>query len=81
MYAIRSYYEEITGKLEVIDIGIPPMVTAAENVRQQVITARQVQAVLGQRPADSHKGRTGHLLVVITSYSIHYTKLYEYHNP
>lgn len=55
------------GLLEVIDIGIPPMAAASANVRQQLITARQVQTVLGQRAPDSHKGRTGHLLVVAGS--------------
>ena len=55
------------GLLEVIDIGIPGFVAAAANVRQKLITARQIETLLGYRPPDSHKGRTGHLLVVAGS--------------
>lgn len=55
---------QLTGRLEVIDIGIPPHI--AENVgpKQQVLTPKIVRELLPGRPPDSHKGTTGHLLVI-----------------
>jgi NAD(P)H-hydrate epimerase len=36
-------------------------------VRQTLITGRQIQALLPRRPADAHKGHTGHALLVAAS--------------
>lgn len=58
---------EHCGKLEVIDIGIPAHIADSVGPRQSLITARDVQGYLPPRPADTHKGRTGHLLVVAGS--------------
>jgi hydroxyethylthiazole kinase-like uncharacterized protein yjeF len=58
---------EYCGAVEVIDIGIPPILAKASDVRQALISGSAVQEILGLRPADSHKGRTGHLLVVAGS--------------
>lgn len=55
------------GAVDVIDIGIPPSLAEAVEARQQLITGRHVQKLLPQRPADTHKGHTGHLLVVAGS--------------
>ncbi len=55
------------GHVEVIDIGIPPAMVKAAEVRQQLISALSVQALLGRRPPDTHKGRSGHLLVIAGS--------------
>ena len=55
---------EYTGKLGVVDIGIPSAVASAVKPQQQVLTARELAAELIPRPADSHKGRTGHMVVV-----------------
>jgi NAD(P)H-hydrate epimerase len=58
---------EHCGKLEVADIGIPPHIADSVAPRQFLITAGDVRAYLPPRPADAHKGRTGHLLVVAGS--------------
>jgi len=58
---------EYCGKLEVVDIGIPPHIADRVGPRQFLITARDVRGYLPPRPADTHKGRTGHLLVVAGS--------------
>ena len=54
----------LCGTVDVIDIGIPPLIEKEINPRQQMITAETVQGALSRRPPDTHKGRTGHLLVV-----------------
>jgi NAD(P)H-hydrate epimerase len=53
--------------LEVIDIGIPPAVVTDVNPRQELIEPLMVRAALGDRPAESHKGSFGHLLVIAGS--------------
>ncbi len=58
---------EHTGRLEIVDIGIPAKIAAAVAPRQMMLTAPMVRGLLPQRPADSHKGRNGHLLVVAGS--------------
>jgi NAD(P)H-hydrate epimerase len=58
---------EHCGKLEVVDIGIPPHIADSVGPRQFLISARDVRGYLPSRPADTHKGRTGHLLVVAGS--------------
>ena len=55
------------GSVEVIDIGIPPVMLRPAGVKQELVTASSVREMLGSRPADSHKGRSGHLLVVAGS--------------
>lgn len=52
------------GELAVIDIGIPPNQTIDPDQRHHLITAQQVHTLLGERPIDAHKGRTGHALIV-----------------
>ncbi len=56
-----------TGTLEIVDIGIPPYIAAAVGPKQFLITAQLIQSYLTPRPADAHKGRTGHLLVIAGS--------------
>jgi len=58
---------EYTGKLEIIDIGIPEAVVQSVKPKQQLLTAEQIRQRLRPRSADTHKGRTGHLLVVAGS--------------
>jgi len=54
----------LSGKLHVVDIGIPPHVVEEVAPRQFLLTDRDVQKDINPRPPDSHKGRTGHLLIV-----------------
>ncbi len=56
-----------TGKLEVIDIGIPPHIVREVAPGQFLLTSQRVRSCLPQRPAAAHKGSTGHLLVIAGS--------------
>jgi hydroxyethylthiazole kinase-like uncharacterized protein yjeF len=58
---------EYTGRLEIIDIGIPDAVVQTVGPKQHLLTAEQIRRRLQPRSADTHKGRTGHLLVVAGS--------------
>jgi NAD(P)H-hydrate epimerase len=58
---------EHTGRLEVVDIGIPPHIADRVGPRQFWVSAEDIRSGLPARPADAHKGRTGHLLVVAGS--------------
>ncbi len=54
----------LTGKLRVVDIGIPSLIATRVGPKQHLITPAAAREGLVERTADSHKGRTGHLLVV-----------------
>lgn len=60
---------ELTGKLEIVDIGIPNFIADKENVSVHLIEKKDVQAIFKfrQRTANSHKGSYGHLLLVAGS--------------
>ena len=58
---------EYTGSLEIIDIGIPGSVMQAVDPKQYLLTSAQIRNYLQPRSADTHKGRTGHLLVIAGS--------------
>ena len=58
---------EYTGSLEIIDIGIPGGVVQAVGPKQYLLTSAQIRNYLLPRSADTHKGRTGHLLVIAGS--------------
>jgi hydroxyethylthiazole kinase-like uncharacterized protein yjeF len=58
---------DYTGKLEIIDIGIPGNVVDAVGPKQYLLCAERIRAAFPLRSADTHKGRTGHLLVVAGS--------------
>jgi len=55
------------GQLEVIDIGIPPVMAETVAPRQMLITRDEVFRRRLPRSAWAHKGTTGHLLVVAGS--------------
>lgn len=52
------------GAVDVVDIGIPAYIANQVGVRQNIITAQVVGAIVDRRLPDDHKGRTGHLIVV-----------------
>lgn len=58
---------EYTGRLEIIDIGIPDAAVQTVRPKQHLLTAEWIRRRLQPRSADTHKGRTGHLLVVAGS--------------
>jgi NAD(P)H-hydrate epimerase len=57
----------LTGKLDVIDIGIPPYIAERVAPAQSLITPALARQGLRLRPADAHKGIAGHVLVVAGS--------------
>ncbi|MCU0559010.1 MAG: NAD(P)H-hydrate dehydratase [Desulfobacterales bacterium] len=55
---------ELAGRLEVVDIGIPAHLLPQAAPRHQLLTDALARAALTRRPADAHKGLTGHLLLL-----------------
>jgi ADP-dependent NAD(P)H-hydrate dehydratase / NAD(P)H-hydrate epimerase len=58
---------ELCGRLDVVDIGIPPEAVAAMRPQMRLLEAGEVGRLLPRRPRDSHKGTFGHVLVVAGS--------------
>lgn len=58
---------ELTGKLEVVDIGFPEQVVDAQNIKVNWTTAAQASQWVPPRPAASHKGSYGRVLVIAGS--------------
>ncbi len=56
-----------TGKLKIVDIGIPQKIAEQIKPKQYLLTPVQVQNYFQPRKTDTHKGKTGHLLVVAGS--------------
>lgn len=55
----------LSGRVEVIDISIPPELT--QELPYHAVTAAGAAELMRPRPEDSHKGQTGHLLVLAGS--------------
>jgi ADP-dependent NAD(P)H-hydrate dehydratase / NAD(P)H-hydrate epimerase len=58
---------DYTGKLKVVDIGIPAMIAEAVAPKQQLVTQEIAKKGLIPRKADAHKGTTGHVMVIAGS--------------
>lgn len=58
---------EYTGKLEIVDIGIPPHIADKVGPRQKLLTIDLIRSHIQPRKKDAHKGDTGHLLVIAAS--------------
>lgn len=58
---------ELTGHLEVIDIGIPPYIADRVGPTQFRLCLESVKQRWRSRAADAHKGTAGHLLVIAGS--------------
>lgn len=57
----------LTGRLKVIEIGIPPHVATQVGCRQHLIAPDTLKPDYPRRSATAHKGHTGHLLVLAGS--------------
>jgi NAD(P)H-hydrate epimerase len=55
---------DVTGRLETIDIGIPPHIVQGVRPRHHILTPEAITAAFPQRALTSHKGTAGHVLVV-----------------
>jgi hydroxyethylthiazole kinase-like uncharacterized protein yjeF len=53
-----------SGELHIVDIGIPPHITEKVGPKQHLLTKIQIANCIVPRPCDTHKGGTGHTLVV-----------------
>lgn len=60
LYPGRDY----TGRVEVVDIGMPPEVCEGEKIRWNLIDSSMVGRLLGPRRRDTHKGTYGHVLII-----------------
>lgn len=58
---------ELTGKLEVADIGFPAQVVDAQDIKVNWTTAAQASQWMPRRPPSSHKGSYGRVLVIAGS--------------
>ena len=58
---------ELTGKLEIADIGFPAQVVDAQNIKVNRTSATQAAQWMPPRPLSSHKGSYGRVLVVAGS--------------
>ena len=58
---------ELTGKLEVVDIGFPEQVVDAQDIKVNWTSATQASQWMPSRPPFSHKGSYGRVLVVAGS--------------
>ena len=56
-----------TGRLKVVEIGIPPHVATEVGCQQHLITPGPLKRNVSRRSATAHKGHTGHLLVLAGS--------------
>ncbi len=56
-----------TGRLHVVDIGIPDHIVAQVGPRRFFLTREMIQEGLPSRKPEAHKGSTGHLLVIAGS--------------
>jgi len=55
---------EFVGTLKVVDIGIPPAVVDEVGPKHYLLTREMIKACFMPRAPQSHKGTTGHLLVI-----------------
>ena len=58
---------ERTGRLRVLDIGVPPGLLEEQSVDVEMLTPQWVASHMPQRSLDSHKGTYGHALVIAGS--------------
>jgi hydroxyethylthiazole kinase-like uncharacterized protein yjeF len=58
---------DYTGKLKIIDIGVPHHIANDVDPLQYLLTPDLIRSVFYPRPSDAHKGHTGHLLVIAGS--------------
>ncbi|KPL04162.1 MAG: hypothetical protein AMJ90_01820 [candidate division Zixibacteria bacterium SM23_73_2] len=59
--------KDFSGKVEVIDIGVPDDVIEEEKLNLNVITKEEVSALLPRRPGDAYKGDCGRVVLIAGS--------------
>ncbi|MCF8025845.1 MAG: NAD(P)H-hydrate dehydratase [Desulfobacteraceae bacterium] len=58
---------EYTGRLTIVDIGIPPYIVQSAEPKHQLLTAGWIRSQLAARDLQTHKGQTGHVLAAAGS--------------
>jgi len=59
--------EDLVGRLEVLDIGIPPHILAEADPHKELLLEDNLRGILPRRPSNGHKGLFGHVLIVAGS--------------
>ena len=59
--------KEMSGKVSVVDIGVPDHVVEEENINLNLITEEEVKRTLPQRPGDAYKGTCGRVILIAGS--------------
>ncbi len=59
--------KEMSGKVSVVDIGVPDHVVEGEKINLNLITEEQVKEILPQRPGDAYKGTCGRVVLIAGS--------------
>ncbi len=57
----------LSGRVSVIDIGVPPQVVEEEHITLNLITEEEVRQMLPQRPGDAYKGSCGRVVLIAGS--------------
>jgi NAD(P)H-hydrate epimerase len=58
---------DYTGKLFIVDIGIPPHIVKSAKPAHKLLTAELIKSLVPMRSSLAHKGQTGHVLVAAGS--------------
>ena len=59
--------KETSGKVSVVDIGVPDHVIEEENIDLNLITEEEVKKMLPRRPGDAYKGTCGRVVLIAGS--------------
>jgi NAD(P)H-hydrate epimerase len=59
--------KEMSGRMSVVDIGVPAHVIEEENINLNLITKEEVKDILPQRPGDAYKGTCGRVVLIAGS--------------
>ncbi len=59
--------KEISGRVSVVDIGVPPKVVEEENISLNLITGEEVRQLIPKRQGDAYKGTCGRVVLVAGS--------------
>lgn len=59
--------KEMSGKVSVVDIGVPPKVVEEENISLNLITEEEVCRMIPKRSGDAYKGNCGRVVLIAGS--------------
>ncbi len=58
---------KLTGRLQIVEIGIPPFISQKIGSKRELITPEYIQRCMPDKNLDAHKGSNGHVLVIAGS--------------